>query len=235
MEQMAVPLGTPDQDDLRYLKEFLQEGWRNQLMALEGPIAAGETVNYHETRNPYKQTASYASVSLAATSVSVLPITTQIIGSSLQFAPGYWDLGKKVHCRMFGQMTTGATPGNLTVEVRHQTGATPTDAGGTILQTSGAVALTATKTGISWFCDFTIEARAQIGTAAALFAKGWFTSDNASTLIPAASNPMMIPAASAAQVNVDTTLASTIMLQMKRSGSTAEAVVVHDFQVNSLT
>jgi hypothetical protein len=44
---------------------------------------AGETANYHETRNPFKQTGDYASVSPIATSVCILPITTVLIGSSL--------------------------------------------------------------------------------------------------------------------------------------------------------
>src|SRR2546423_372187 len=137
---------------------------------------AGETQNYHETRNPYKQTATYASVSPITTSVSILPITTVLVGSSLQFPAGYWDLGKKVHFRFFGVCTTGATPGNFTWEIRHQTG-TPTDAGGTILATSAATAFTASKTNIPWFMDFTVETRAAIGTAAALFSKGWVMSD----------------------------------------------------------
>lgn len=195
---------------------------------------AGETANYHETRNPYKQTADYAAVTLLTTSLSVLPITTVLIGSSMQFPAGYWDLGKKVHFRLFGKATTVLTPGNWTLEIRHQTG-TPTDAGGTILATSAATAFTASKTGLPWFMDFTVEARAAIGTTAPLFAKGWFMSDGTGALITAPGNPIFLPASLPAAVNVDTTLASTIHVDVKRSGSTAETVAVHDFQVNALT
>jgi hypothetical protein len=195
---------------------------------------AGETQNYHETRNPYKQTADYAAITLLTTSLSVLPITTVLIGSSLQFPAGYWDLGKKVHFRMFGKATTAATPGNWTWEIRHQTG-TPTDAGGTILATSAATAFTLNKTNLPWFIDFTIEARAAVGTAAGLFAKGFILSDGAGALITSPNNPIFLPASAPAAVNVDTTLASTIHLDVKRSGSTAETAAVHDFQVNALT
>jgi hypothetical protein len=44
-----------------------------------------------------------------------------------------------------------------------------------------------------------------------------------------------MPASAPASVNVDTTLASTIHVDVKRSGSTAETITVHDFQVDSLT
>lgn len=195
---------------------------------------AGETQNYHETRNPFKQTADYASVSPLTTSISILPITTVLIGSSMQFPAGYWDLGKKVHFRYFLKLTTAATPGNWTWEIRYQTG-TPTDAGGTILQTSAATAFTASKTNISAFLDFTVEARAAIGTTAGLFAKGWLIADGTGAIITSPGQPLFIPASAAAATNVDTTLASTIHVDAKRSGSTAETVVVQDFQVNALT
>lgn len=195
---------------------------------------AGEGQFYHETRKPFAQTADYASVNLAATSVSVLPISTVLIGSSLQFNPGYWDLGKKVHLRIFGKLTTAATPGNLTVELRLQNG-TPTDAGGTILCTSGAVALVASKTAASFFADFTVEARAAIGTGANVFGKGILWVDPSFGVIASTAIPIIVPSNAAANASFDTTLASTLMLQMKRSGSTAEAVAIHDFQVNALT
>lgn len=195
---------------------------------------AGETQNYHETRNPNRQTADYAAITLLTTSLSILPITTVLISSSMQFPAGYWDLGKKVHFRFFGKLTTALTPGNWTYEIRYQTG-TPTDAGGTILATSGAVAHVASKTNASWFLDFTVEARAAIGTAAGLFAKGWFITDGVTGAVASVNQPIFIPATAAAAVNVDTTLASTIHVDVKRSGSTAETLAVQDFQVNSLT
>jgi hypothetical protein len=75
-----------------------------------------------------------------------MSVTTDLPGSPLQVQQqGYWQIGKKWHIRMFGKATTAATPGNLTVEIRHQTGATVGDAGGTILATSGAVAMAANE------------------------------------------------------------------------------------------
>ena len=197
---------------------------------------AGETQNYHETRNPITQTSDYSQITLSTTAKSIRSVTADLPGSSLQFAQqGYWQIGKKWHVRMFGKATTVATPGNLTIEIRHQTGSAVTDAGGTILATSGAVALGASKTNASWFMDFTIESRAQIGTASGLFAKGYFITDPTTGLIASTALPIFIPTTAAAATNVDTTLAGYINVQWKRSGSSAETVTVQDVQVNSIT
>jgi hypothetical protein len=99
-----------------------------------------------------------------------------LIGSSLQFPVGYWDLGKKVRVRMFCKVTTVLTPGNFTFELRYQTG-TPTDAGGTILATSAATAFTASKTNLPIEIDFSVESRGAIGTTTPLFGKGKVISD----------------------------------------------------------
>lgn len=195
---------------------------------------AGETQNYHETRNPFKQTADYAAVTLLTTSLSIIPISTVLIGSPFQMPAGYWDIGKKVRFRMWLKCTTAATPGNFTFEIRYQTGA-PTDAGGTILATSAAQAFTASKTNFDLELDFSVESRATIGTASALFAKGKVLADGTGALITSPGNPLFIPASVAAAVNVDTTLASTIHVDVKRSGSTAETIAVHDFQIDALT
>lgn len=197
---------------------------------------ANEGGNYHETRDPITQTSDYATITLAATAKSIMSITADLPGSPLQHdKQGYWKIGKKWHVRVFGKFTTAATPGNLTCEIRHQTGAAVSDAGGTILATSGAVALGASKTNASWFFDFTIESRAQIGTAAGLFAKGWLLTDPTTGLWASTVNPIFVPTAAAAAVNVDTTLAGYINVQMKRSGSTVETVTVQDVQVNAIT
>jgi hypothetical protein len=238
MERQAVLLNA--RNPLDRVAELLVEEERRWAAMNErlrhgpDPVMAGETQNYHETRNPYKQTADYGAITLSTTSLSILPITTVLIGSPFQFPAGYWDLGKKIRVRMFCKVTTVLTPGNFTFEVRYQTG-TPTDAGGTILVTSAATAFTASKTNLPIEIDFSVEARAPVGTTAALFAKGKVISDGAGALITAPNNPIFMPASAPASVNVDTTLASTIHVDVKRSGSTVETIAVHDFQVDSLT
>ena len=53
-------------------------------------------------------------------------------------------------------------------------------------------------------------------------------------IFPAANNPAFMPATAPAATTVDTTAASGINMQAKRSGSTAEAVQVHDLQFEAL-
>jgi hypothetical protein len=241
MEQQAVLLDRPsvrdDPELLAYLKQEGRRQWgdvERRIRESGHPTMAGETGNYHETRNPYKQTADYTAITLSTTSKSIMTIATDLQASGLVCGKGYWDLGKKWHVRIFGKATTGATPGNLTIEIRYQTG-TVTDAGGTILQTSTAIALGANKTAASWFMDFTVEARGVVGTAAPIFAKGIVTTDPTFALWASTANPIFVPSNAAAAVNVDTTLDATLNIQWKRSGSTAETVTVQDIQVNAIT
>lgn len=199
---------------------------------------AGETQNYHETRDPYLQAGDFTAVSPISTSISIIPVL-RVPATALAFPAGYWlKPGRRWYVRMYGRATTAATPGNITVEIRYQTG-TPTDAGGTILATSAAVAAGASKTNITWYMEFTVESRGDastfVPTATPLFAIGYFQPEPSSVYLPAANNPMMIPATAPAAVNVDATLAGTIHVDMKRSGSTAETILVHDLVVNSMT
>lgn len=186
---------------------------------------------YLETRPPFKQTADYPQVTLATTSKSILPLN----GTGFMTPAGYWDLGKEIRFTLFGKFTTVLTPGNITIEIRYQNAQPLTDAGGTILATSPAVALTASKTNISWRILGRVHSRGAIGTATPLFAWAEFVPDQASLLIPAANNPMMIPQSAAAAVNVDSQAAGGLSVQIKRSGSTVETVTVHDLSVESCT
>jgi hypothetical protein len=216
--------------DIEELARLHEREWKPRLgrMLRDGELlAAGEGNVYHETRAPYTDTADFPTITLSTTSLMLWASA----GSPTATGAGYWQIGKKIEIHLFGKFTTAATPGNLTIEIRYGT----TDNGGTILATSAAVALTAAKTSISWHLECQIEARANIGSAAGLFAWGKFIPDQAGLLIPAASNPLLIPASAGASVNVDTTVASGINIQMKRSGSTVETVTVQDRQINALT
>jgi len=195
---------------------------------------AGETQNYHETRNPITQTADYSSITGATTSKSIMSVTADLPGSSLEYPKGYWQVGKKWHVRMYLKMTTGATAGNITIELRMQTGAV-TDAGGTIMATSAAVALANSKTAASVFLDFTVESRGPVGTTTPMFVKGYALTDPTFAVWASTVNPIFIPSNAAATVNFDTTLAGTVNVQMKNSGANASTYVVQDVQVNSIT
>jgi len=200
---------------------------------------AGETQNYHETRDPYFQSADFASTSPITTSISMVPIL-RVPATNLVFPAGYWlKPGRRWHMVFQLKITTVLTPGNFTFEIRHQTGAAPTDAGGTILATSTAAAFTASKTNFTAWLHCYIEARGDattfVPTATPLYAYGYLTADGAGALITSPNNPILIPQSANAAVNIDATLAGTIHVDAKRSGSTAETIVVQDLAVNAMT
>lgn len=180
---------------------------------------------YRDGKAPFN-IADFGAITLSTTSLMLWPSG----GSPSATPAGYWGVGKSMKITVLGKMTTAVTPGNLTAEIRFGTA----DNAGTILATSAAVALTASKTNISFKLEVIVRSRAGISTASPLFAWGVLTADQAGLLIPAANNPMLIPASAAAAVNVDTTAASAINIQFKRSGSTAETVTVQDLLVEAL-
>lgn len=179
---------------------------------------------YQDTREPFIAS-DIAAVTLAATNKALYPVSNfPALGGQYFARPG-----KKLHIMAYGRMTTGATPGNLTLGVLYGTGA---DANGVVLQSSAAIALVANQTNIMWMMDIMVHCRS-IGSAGTLFACGMFQCNPA--LIASTAQPVMIPASAAAVSGAcDLTAANIISLQALRSGSTAETMQIHDLKVVSV-
>lgn len=214
-------------EEIAELAALEQDGWKGRYgeMLRRGEPLAADTPLYRDVRNG-KQTGNFGQITLSTTSLMI----ANPAGGNWSTVLGYWDVGKRWKITVMGKMTTAATPGNLTIEIRYGT----TDAGGTILATSAAVALAANKTDISFTLEAYIRANAVIGTASGLFAWGRFIPDQVAVLIAAANNPLLIPASAAAAVNVDTSVAGGVNIQMKRSGNTTELLTVQDLIVEAL-
>ena len=181
---------------------------------------------YRDSRPPFA-IADFPQITLSTTSLMLWPSG----GSPAAMRGGYWTPGKRQKLTVFGKITTALTPGNLTIEIRYGT----TDNGGTILATSAAVALAASKSNISWSLEAYVHSREGVNATADLFAWGRFQYDGAGALFTTtANNPLYIPASNAVVASVDTTADSAINIQMKRSGSTAEVVTVQDLIVEAL-
>lgn len=180
---------------------------------------------YHDTLPPFLA-ADVTAVTLAATAKALYPASAfPVLGANF-----FDKIGKKLWIRMFGRITTAATPGNGSFDIYWGTGA---DANGVILASSGALALTASQTSLSWALDLFTHCRST-GPTGTLFVTGnaeFNVGVLASTL-----QPMLIPAsAPAVSGAVDLTSASLIVsVQFKRSGSTAETMQVHDLIVSPL-
>lgn len=180
---------------------------------------------YRDLREPFIG-ADVAAVTLAATYKALVPVSNLPPLGSHYFG----RIGKKARLRAFGRMTTGATPGNIQVGLFYGTGA---DANGVNIAASAAVALVANATNLSWELEMTVHCRS-LGSAGTLFATGKFLCNVGLVLSTAA--PILIPASAPAVSGAcDLTSASLVLSpQMLRSGSTAEAVTVHDFEFEAL-
>lgn len=179
---------------------------------------------YQDTREPFV-TVPPAAVTLATTDKALYTASQFPTLGGNYFA----RVGKKVRIRLFGQMTTGATPGNGTFDVYYGTGA---DANGVIIASSGTLALVAGATNLSWTLDIVVTCRTT-GSAGTLFCTG--KADLNVGLLLSTVAPMLIPA-SAPTVSgaCDLTAALLLSVQFKRSGSTAETMQVLEMEVTAL-
>jgi hypothetical protein len=174
---------------------------------------------FHETLLPW-QTADFATVTLAGTNKALYtPGNFPILGGHF-----FGFIGKKIHIRLFGKITTAATPGNLSFGIYYGDG---TDANGVLLASSAAFALTANQTNISWELDVYVKCLTP-GATGTLLATGMF---NANVSVVASTlQPVMIPAsAAAASAACDLSASKIISIQALRSGSTVETMTVQDF------
>jgi hypothetical protein len=207
---------------IRTISERIEE-----LMTRYGLIRHMDGGNYQDTRLPFTA-ADVASVTLATTDKALYPIANfPVLGSNY-----FGFIGKKIAIKLFGRMTTAVTPGNGAFDIYWGTGA---DANGTILQSSTAVALAASQTNLSWCVDLLVTCRG-FGAAGALLVTGTarLNASLYATFNAAALASEMIPASAPAQVTADLTAANIVSVQYKRSGSTAETMLVHDGLVTSL-
>ena len=179
---------------------------------------------YNDLREPFVTVAPGA-VTLAATAKALYTASQfPVLGGQ------YWARpGKKLRIRLFGQMTTGTTPGNGSFNVYYGSGA---DATGTLLMTGAPVALSASQTNISWTAEIIVTCRTT-GSAGTLFCTG--KAHFGVTLIASTLQPILLPAsAPAVSGAVDLTAANIISVQYLRSGSTAETMQVLEMEVISL-
>lgn len=176
---------------------------------------------YRDSRPQAFIIADEAAVTLAATD------KLMTAGARTALVANYLTIGKRLKVEYFGRFTTALTPGNIGAEIYYGT----TDAGGTLLASSGAVALTASKTNITFRAEAYLSVRA-IGASGSVIAFGQFSSDPAGALLT--NNFLLVPASAAAAVTVDTTAAQGFNMQIKRSGSTVETLQIHDMLFEAL-
>lgn len=176
---------------------------------------------FNDLREPFIST-DQGAVTLAATAKALYTASAfPVLGGQ------YWArVGKKMRIRLFGRMTTGATPGNGSFTIFYGSGADNT---GTAIMTGTPVALVANATSLSWEAEIFVHCRST-GSAGTLFCTG-SAKFNVGLLL-STNAPMLLPASLAAvSAGVDLTAANIISVQFLRSGSTAETMQVHDMEV----
>lgn len=179
---------------------------------------------YTDLREPFIAS-DITAVTLSTTAKALYPPSNFPVLGGQYFS----RVGKKLRIRLFGRMTTGATPGNGSFNVYYGTGA---DANGVLLMTGAPVALSASQTNLSWQAEILVHARS-LGSAGTLFCTGKAHFNVG--LIASTLQPILLPASAAAVSGAcDLTAANVISVQYLRSGSTAETMQVHDLEVEAM-
>lgn len=178
---------------------------------MDGPI-------YLDIRDPIL-TVPPTAVTLAATAKALYTASNfPALGGQY-----FTRVGKKLRIRLFGQITTGATPGNGSFNVYYGSGA---DANGVLLMTGTPAALTAGQTNLTWDLEIVITC-ITTGSAGTLRCTGK-AKFNEAVIAAMQMLPASAPAVSGA---CDFTAANIISVQYLRSGSTAETMQVVDMEV----
>ena len=172
---------------------------------------------YRDSLKPHVAT-TVGAVTLSTTNKALVPAQYLPL-----FPANYFNwIGKAVSARIFGQFTTGATPGNLTDVWYFGNGG---DANGTLLVNGGFSGLSANVTGVSFEFDAIFRCMA-LGTSGGIKVTG--------KLLIAGMGFVMVPNTLPGTTTVDLTVANYISPQWSRSGSTAESVTFHDVLYEAL-
>jgi hypothetical protein len=182
-------------------------------------MLAQDKIFFAMFRSPEAE-ADLTAVTLAATNKALYP------ASAFPTLGAYYfnRTGKRLKIRVFGKITTAATPGNLTLALFYGNGA---DANGVSICASAAQTLIAAQTNLSWEAEFNVHCRS-VGATGTLFGTGHAKFNTAVI----AATTFLIPA-SAAVVSAACDLTADLMLSVQalRSGSTAETMTVQDMEV----
>jgi len=177
---------------------------------------------YNDIREPFVTVPPGAVTLTAADKALYTASQFPVLGGQYFARPG-----KKVKIRLFGQITTAATPGNGTFDVYYGTGA---DANGVLLAASAAHVLIASQTNQSWALEVVVTCRTT-GSVGTLFCTGTCDFTPAVSAAGGGLIPASAPVVSAA---CDLTAALIISVQFKRSGSTVETIQVLEMEVTAL-
>lgn len=171
-------------------------------------------------RDPLSE-ADISAVTLAATYKALYPAANFPVLDTNYFS----RVGKRMRIRVFGKITTAATPGNGQMALYYGSGA---DVDGVKLVESAAQTLIASQTNLTWEAEFDVHVRS-IGATGTLFARGKMLFNPAVVAVGAG---ILIPAsAPVVSAACDLTAAKILSVQFLRSGSTAETMTVQDIEV----
>ena len=208
-------------------------------MAQARGIVSGAHDRYDYAEGMHYDTAS-AVVNLVQAQADGATYTNSTTETSLLPAPavytlpgnnGFWYIGKSLRVTAWGEIATGAAPGNLNFRIRYGSAT-----GGVIVADTGAIAMTASiATKFIWSVEVVITCRAiGSGTSGSLFGIGR-AAGMTSVTPPVISSMGSAGNATPAAAGVDTTTATTLQLTGLTSAAVAATqIILHAFYLEAL-
>jgi hypothetical protein len=117
-------------------------------------------------------------------------------GTNTAGTGGFWYPGKSVRFTSAGRLTTPASAGTMTLNMRLDT------ITGASLGASGALAVIASQTNVSYWFEYIVTCRS-VGTAGTLFGMGKFVVNP--IVLASTAQPAMMPATGPTTATIDTT------------------------------
>jgi hypothetical protein len=152
-------------------------------------------------------TADQGAITLATTQKALWPYATTITPANF-----FSNVGRTVHIKAFGKVTTDGTAGNYVGGIGYGSSDAPT-----ALAAGASVAGTVSQTNISWIAD--VYATAELSGASGKL-KGWGLWVPAVAVLASTLQPYTLPNSALAQVTVDTTVGTnSLVLTLQRSGA----------------
>lgn len=207
-----------DREDLGELQGYLHSHWREMWQALDGAgVPTASRQNFCELLMP---------VMLA--DQTAVPGTAEAVLWAAQFSAlpaNFFDSpGKKVRVRAFGVMTTGGTPGTLTLTPRYGTTTAGTSLGAGTVSGTLATSITAAP----WFLDCIVVCRA-IGSAGTI---SWFGVWECPVGYTAA--PSAVEVGRGAVTTIDTTASTGGLVVGATLSNAGSSLTTRDMSIESL-
>ena len=194
-------------------------GWEEGAEPLYEISGGADGIFYRDLREPHI-VVDESAITLSTTQKALWAPARTILPAN------YWRVGKVVKLSAFGKATTDGTAGNYVFEMGYGSGDAPTP-----LVIGATVAGTVSQTNVTWRMEGYMECRS-IGATGTC--RMWAETRPVVALLASTLQPYLMPAATPADVTIDTTVGTNALSFQVLTSAGADAVVATNIIMEAL-